>query len=321
MVGERPLVAVLLEPGQELPEAVAALADEADVHGVHGADGLAAVIDSAQVLAVYDFRSTSVRDLWRRAKRLRWLHAASAGLDAVLFPESEASDALITNSRGVFDRPIAEFVMAAMLAFAKDLKTTIELQARREWQHRESERLEGRHVLVVGAGSIGRAVARLARCAGMTVSGIARHERADDPDFGHVLPAERLRERLPEADFVVVSAPLTDETRGMLGRDEFAAFKAGARLINVGRGPIIQEEALVHALESGQLAGAALDVFDEEPLPPDNPLWRMSNVIVSPHMSGDFFGWREALAELFVENFRRWRRGDEMLNVVKEGIR
>lgn len=319
MAEERPVIGVVLEPGDGPIPTFDALKDEADVRFVYADEGLADVIERVEALAVYDFRASRIRDLWPRAGRLKWLHAASAGLDAVLFPEPEASDVVITNSRGVFDRTIADFVLGAILIFVKDLHTTLELQRRHEWRHRESERLEGRTALIVGAGSIGRAIAKLLSCVGMRVTGVARSERTDDPDFGRVFSSNKLPELLPESDFVIISAPLTEETRGMFGPDEFALFKPGARLINIGRGPIVQEKALIEALHSGQVAGAALDVFEEEPLPAESPLWSLPNVIISPHMSGDFFGWREALAELFIENFRRWRRGEQMLNVIKEG--
>lgn len=318
MTDDRPVVGVVLAPGTSPIDKLQSLDGEADVRFVH-ADDVGEVLEEATVLAVYDFRTDAIQKAWGRVRHLRWMHAASAGLDSVLFPESEASDVLITNSRGVFDRPIAEFVLGMMLIFAKDVLTTLDVQSRREWRYRETERLEGQTVLVVGAGSIGRAVAGMAKCGGMNVFGIARQKRAHDPDFGHVDSPARLRERLAEADFVVISAPLTGETSGMFGPDEFSAFKRGARLINVGRGPIVQQDALIAALKAGRVGGAALDVFEEEPLPADSPLWTMPNVVVSPHQAGDFIGWREAIADLFVENFRRWRRGDEMLNVVKDG--
>jgi phosphoglycerate dehydrogenase-like enzyme len=176
--------------------------------------------------------------------------------------------------------------------------------------------LAGRKLLVVGAGSIGRTIARLARCAGMEVDAIARTARSSDEDFGRVFPSEDLDEALPEADYVVVAAPLTAQTRGMFGAAQFERMKTGARFMNVGRGPIVDEPALIEALRDGRIAGAALDVFSEEPLPEDSPLWEMPQVVVSPHMSGDFVGWLEALGGLFVENFQRWERGDELLNVV-----
>jgi len=237
-------------------------------------------------------------------------------VDAVLFPDMVESRVTLTNSRGVFDRSIAEYVLGLMLVFAKDLHQTLGLQQQKMWVHRETEMLARRKLLVVGAGSIGRTIARLARCAGMEVDAIARTARSSDEDFGRVFASEDLNDALPEVDYVVVAAPLTAQTRGMFGAAQFERMKPGVRLINVGRGPIVDEPALIEALRDGRIAGAALDVFSEEPLSEDNPLWEMRQVVVSPHMSGDFVGWLEALGELFVENFRRWERGDELLNVV-----
>lgn len=272
------------------------------------------------MLLVWDFRSTELRDAWHRADRLGWVHVAGAGVDAVLFPELVKSAVIVTNSRGVFDRSIAEYVLGLMLVFAKDLRRSFEFQQRNEWMHRETEMIAGRSLLVVGAGPIGRMIARQARCLGMEVSAVARTARPEDRDLGRVFASKSLGEALPDADYVVIVAPLTDQTRGMFGAAQFERMKRGARLINVGRGPIVDEPALVDALRRGQIAGAALDVFSEEPLPEDHPFWGMSQVLVSPHMSGDFAGWLEALGELFVENFRRWERGEELLNVVdKEG--
>jgi phosphoglycerate dehydrogenase-like enzyme len=148
------------------------------------------------------------------------------------------------------------------------------------------------------------------------VTGVARNPRSDDPDFGTVHPAAALLDALAGADFVVIAAPLTDDTRGMFGAAAFQRMKPSARLINVGRGPIIDQPALVTALSGGQLAGAALDVFADEPLPPDSPLWGMGNVIVSPHMSGDVAGFEDELAALFLDNLARYRRGEPLGNVV-----
>lgn len=316
VVTDRPVVAVVVGDGASLPPRLDAVAEAADVHLTGTAADLAAILPEAEVLLVYDFATRLVRDCWPQAGRVRWIHTASAGVDAVLFPESAASEVVITNSHGVFDEAIAEYVLGLILLFAKDLHTTLVLQQRRRWHHRESEMVAGARLLVVGAGSIGRTIARLAGRAGMVVEGIARSERADDPDFDHVRPTGQLRERLAAADFVVIAAPLTNETRSMFGAEEFAAMRKGARLINVGRGAIVDDAALLEALGAGRLAGVALDVFDEEPLPSDHPFWRLPNVVVSPHMSGDFAGWQQTLGALFVENFQRWQRGDELLNVV-----
>lgn len=310
------VVGVVVGEGEDMPPGLEGLQEEADVRLARSDQELAQTVGRMEVLCVWDFRRQRLRQVWPQAGRLRWVHAASAGVDTVVFPELAASDVVVTNTRGVLDDCIAEWVLGVMLVFAKDLGTTFELQRERCWHHRDSERLAGKRVLVVGAGSIGGAVARLCRAAGTRVEGVARAPRSGDPDFDRVVAPDELRTALSTADFVVVCAPHTVETRGMIGAPELAALPPGARLINVGRGPVVDERALLDALRSGRLAGAALDVFDEEPLPADHPLWAMDQVIVSPHMAGDFAGWEKAFSAVFVENFRRWTRGEPLLNVV-----
>lgn len=292
------------------------MAEAAEVRYATSPEELRAALPGARVLFVADFRSRMLRDAWPHARDLRWAHVAGAGVDAVLFPELVSSPVVLTNSRGVFDRAIAEYVLGLVLAFAKDLPRTLELQRRRAWRHRETERLAGRTVLVVGAGSIGREIGRLARAAGMRVLGVARRARDVDPDFERVAAVDALHAVLPEADYVVLALPLTPETRGLFGAAALARMKRTARLINVARGAVVDEDALAEALRSGRIAGAALDVFVDEPLPQDHLFWELPAVIVSPHMSGDFTGHREALSALFVENFRRWLAGAPLLNVV-----
>jgi len=311
-----PTVAILGAKSDDPPAGVGPVAEHASLRYAVGTEELERVIEGAEALLVWDFRSTELRDAWHRADSLRWVHVAGAGVDAVLFPELVGSDVKVTNSRGVFDRAIAEYVLGLMLVFAKDFRRSLEFQRRREWVHRETEVLAGTKLLVVGAGPIGRTISRAARGLGVRTSAVARTSRSEDADFGRTFSSEQLDEALPDADYVVVAAPLTDRTRGMFGAAKFGRMKPGARLINVGRGPIVEEPALIEALREGQIAGAALDVFSEEPLPKDSPLWGMPQVVVSPHMSGDFVGWHEALGGLFVENFRRWERGEQLLNVV-----
>jgi phosphoglycerate dehydrogenase-like enzyme len=211
-------------------------------------------------------------------------------------------------------------VLGLILAFAKDLAVTLDLQRERTWRHRETERIHGRRVLVVGTGPIGRAIGRLLSAAGMTVTGMGRRARPGDPDLGPVHASSELGSLLPEVDYVVIAAPLTDQTRAMFDAATFERMRPSARLINVARGPIVVEEDLVAALHKGEIAGAALDVLVAEPLPPDHPLWTAPNVIISPHMSGDFIGWLDALARLFTRNFRRWLAGEELLNVVDKQL-
>ncbi|WP_230424173.1 D-2-hydroxyacid dehydrogenase [Prauserella cavernicola] len=284
------------------------------------ADGLADALRDADALFVYDFLSSAVPDAWHAANRLRWLHIASAGVDPVMFPGLRDSDVVLTNSRGVFDNSIAEYVLGQILAFAKDFARSVKLQSERTWLHRESERIQDRSAVVIGTGPIGRAIARLLRAAGMSVAGAGRTPREGDADFGTVHASGNLGEWIGEYDYVVAVAPLTEQTKGMFDTRAFDAMKDDARFINVGRGELVVTGDLVAALGSGHIAGAALDVFDIEPLPAESPLWTMDNVHVSPHMSGDFVGWRNALVGVFADNFRRWHAGRPLVNIVDKQL-
>ncbi|HVV19697.1 MAG TPA: D-2-hydroxyacid dehydrogenase [Pseudonocardiaceae bacterium] len=291
----------------------------ADVRYVD-ANGLPAALSSAEVLFVWDFLSTAVPRSWPSAGGPRWAHIASAGVDRLLFPALVDTDTVVTNSRGVFEEPIADYVLALVLAFAKDLPTTIRLQTEHRWQHRETEPIAGRAALVVGTGPIGRAIGRKLALLGMRVSGAGRTARSGDPDLGDIVDMDGLPSALGDADYVVLAAPLTDRTRGLVDAAVLAAMRPTARLINVGRGDLVREPDLVAALRDGVIAGAALDVFADEPLPASSPLWRMANVVVSPHMSGDLVGWRDDLAALFVDNLRRYVSGAPLRNVVDKAL-
>ena len=308
-----PTVAVLC--ADHRPPDMAAVERHAEVRYVGTAE-LAEALQGADALFVWDFLSTAVADAWPTAHPIGWVHVASAGVDRLLFPELVEADVVVTNSRGVFDQPIAEYVLGLVLAFAKDLPRTWELQGGRSWKHRETQRLAGAGAVVVGSGPIGRGIARLLGAAGMRVSLVGRTRRDDDPDVGVVHASSELRSLLGEADYVVAAAPLTDATRAMFDAEAFAAMRSGARFINVGRGQLVDEDALVAAVRSGSIAGAALDVFTQEPLPDSHPLWTLDGVLVSPHMSGDVIGWHADLSRLFVDNFDRWRSGAPLRNVV-----
>lgn len=313
---ENPIIAVLTAPEEDRPPGLDQLAHRATLRFASTRGEFIESIGDADVLLVTDFRTTIARDAWPHAKRLQWVHATSAGVDAILFPELRESDIPVTNAAGVFDRGIAETVLCYILAFAKGLPRSLEMKRRRIWEHRDTERIDGRRVLVVGAGSIGRSIARLVRTVGMAVDGVASRPRSDDPDFDVVFGSVDLYEALPRADYVVVATPLTNVTRGLFGAEAFRCMQPSARLINVGRGPVVQTDALVDALHAGRIAGAALDVLEEEPLPEEHPLWDMPQVIITAHMAGDFIGWREALSKQFIDNFNRWMRGDALVNVV-----
>lgn len=315
----RPSLVVVGELDGRIPPGTESVKDRVIVHRVGTPSGLARVLPDASIVLLWDFSSTLLREHFHLARNLEWIHVAGAGVDAVMTADIAASDVVVTNARGVFNRPIAETVAAMMLVFAKDMLTTIALQARRSWFHRDTEMLAGQTALIVGAGEIGRAIGRALSALGVEVTGVATSER-HDRDLGRVRSVEELDALLPTADFVVLVLPLTHLTRGMIGAEQLALMKTTARLINVGRGQLIDEGAMIAALRSGSIGGAALDVFQTEPLPPESPLWTMPNVIVSPHMSADFHGWLEALAEQFYDNLDRWLGGRTLLNVVDKKL-
>ena len=296
------------------------LAGEAEIRCASTADDLRRLLPGAEVMLGWNFRAASLRDAWDAADSLRWIHWAGAGVDAALFDELAASDVRMTNARGVFDRPMAEWVLGMVIAFAKRFPETMASQARAEWHYRTSELVAGKRALVVGVGSIGREVARLLRAVGMEVEGLGRSARNGDADFGSVGAIDELHTRLAGADYVVLITPLTEQTRGLFGAAEFAAMKQQARFINIGRGALVDEAALLDALQRGAIAGAALDVFVEEPLPPESPFWSAPNCLVSPHMSGDYAEFETAMAEQFIENWRRYRAGEALLNLVDKNL-
>jgi phosphoglycerate dehydrogenase-like enzyme len=263
-------------------------------------------LPGAEILFVWDFRSDAVAAAWPNADALRWAHIASAGVDRLLFPELVRSPVVVTNSRGVFDQPMAEYVLGLVLTFAKDIATTVRLQRERRWKHRVTERLAGQRAVVVGTGPIGRAIGGQLAAAGLVVEVVGR--------------AARWPEVIADADYVVLAAPLTEQTRGMVDARALNSMKSSARLINVGRGELVVEADLVAALRAGSVSGAALDVFEDEPLPDSSPLWDMPNVLVSPHMSGDTVGYFDELVALFLDNFRRYRNGEPLVNVVDKTL-
>jgi phosphoglycerate dehydrogenase-like enzyme len=284
-------------------------------------DQLTADAADAEIVYAWEPRLDWLRTRWGWSSRLRWVASASAGVDYLLFPELVASDVILTNAAGIFDEPMAEYALALISGVCADLPGTIRLQAQRRWLHRETRRLAGSTVLVLGAGGIGRAVTRLLNRAGAHARCVARTSR-DDPDasVGRVAAIADLPALLPAADFVVLALPLTAATEQIIGAPELALMRAGAWLVNLGRGRLVDESALAAAAAAGSIGGAALDVFETEPLPADSSLWTLPNVIVSPHMSGDARGWDAALNGLFAAQLRRYRSGRPLTNVVDKHL-
>jgi phosphoglycerate dehydrogenase-like enzyme len=309
-------VAVLLARGEVPPDGLELVSALADVNLVDDATAVAEALRRADVMFVWDYRSELLRTAWPTDCSVRWIHTGSIGVEAVLVDPVIERDIVVTNTRGVFERPIAEYVLGLILMFAKDLGGTLARQRERRWEHRETETIAGARVLVLGAGGVAREVAPLLRAAGMDVQVVGRTARSGDGSLGDVHASTEVDGLLPGADFVVVALPLTGETRGYLDQRRLGLLRPEARIVNIGRGALVDENALVAALRSGAVAGAALDVFATEPLPLGHPFWTMDRVVVSPHMSGDLIGWERVVVARFAENLRRWLAGEELGNVI-----
>jgi phosphoglycerate dehydrogenase-like enzyme len=257
------------------------------------------------------------------AQQLTWIHSPAAGVGGMLFPAMVQSGVTMTNSRGTSAVTIAEHTVAVTLALLRDLPLAWRRQTHATWSQNEFHAtgairlLRGAHVVIVGLGAIGGETARLMSALGATVVGVRRHLDAPVPlGVSHVLPPPALRDELPNADVVIIAAPQTAATDRMMGRDEFAVMKPDAILVNVSRGRLIDEQALLEALDRRRLRAAALDVFDEEPLPADSPLWAREDVLITPHVSGFHASFWPDLTALFAENLRRFLHGRPLRNVV-----
>ena len=310
-----PVVVVLCASSDQRPPHLEALDGRVALRYADAA-GLASAVGGARALFLWDFFSTAVADVWTHCDRLEWIHVAAAGVDTLLFDGLRESRVTVTNARGVFDRPIAEFVLASVLAHAKRLHESRDLQREAVWRHRETRTVAGARALVVGTGGIGREIARLLRAVGLQVRGAGRTARTDDVDFGDVVASADLVHQVGWCDYLINAVPLTPQTRGLINADVFAALRPSAHLVNVGRGATVVQHELAEALAASRFDGASLDVFEEEPLPVDSPLWSTPGVVVSAHMSGDVTGWRAVLARQFVANAERWLAGEPLDNVV-----
>lgn len=286
--------------------------------------------DSAQAFGASDaeiiLNWSGSLDLLRRvflmSPRVRWVHSRSAGLDQTLFPELLDSQAILTNGSGVFSPSLGEFVLAAILYFAKDFRRMICNQMAGVWEQFDVAMIEGKTLGIVGYGSIGRAVTTRARALGMTVVALRRHASANAQDsaIDRMYESGKILDMLPRCDYIVVTVPLTPETKGLIAQPEFAVMKKSAVVINVGRGPTIDEGALIRALSEKKIRGAALDVFDEEPLPQGHPFYSLENVLLSPHCADHTPDWHENAMRFFLEQLERFRSGQALRNVVNKRL-
>lgn len=267
----------------------------------------------------YSLRANQLKD----AKQLKWIHSTAAGVAQLMYPELRDSGVVVTNPSGIFSMPMAEHTMGLLLALARKFPESVRHQDKAHWGQQEVwdepghlSELQGKVLLIVGFGSIGRELAKRAKAFGMRVWGVTRSGKGDATLAEKIVSVAELREVLPEADYLVIAAPETPETKEMIGAAELARMKRGAALVNVARGSLLDEVALVKALESGALGGAALDVTQTEPLPAESPLWKAPRMFLTPHTSAVSDQLWVRQGELLAQLLERWFDGRELFNRV-----
>src|SRR5216117_3005545 len=313
---------VLADPGEPELQMLQRLPKSTEVVIGNRFEDLEPAVPSADILFCWFGKRELMKKILRQAARVRWIHSLTAGMDNVLFPALVESRVPLTNSRGAFSQSLGEFAIGAVLFFAKDFRRMVRSQSAGAWEPFDVDDVSRQTLGIVGYGDIGRAIAQRARPFGMKVLALRRHpERSpDDPFVDGVLPLDRKLDLVRRSDYVAVAAPLTKETRGLIGPAEFAAMKSAAVVINVGRGPVIDEGAMIQALSEKRIRGAGLDVFDAEPLPAGHPFYSMENVLLSPHCADHTRGWLEPAMEIFLDNFERFRKGQPLRNVVDKKL-
>jgi len=282
----------------------------------------ASAASQAQVILNWTSEASLLQRVWPMTARLRWVHTRSAGLDGMLFPALVESEVTLTNARGVFSEILGEFVMGAVLFFAKNFRRLVLSQMAGKWDQFDVGEIRRQTLGLVGYGDIGRVVAARAHAFGMKVVALRRRPELTrgDPYLSQIFPSEQKHEMLAQSDYVVVVTPLTPESRGLIAWPELQAMKPTAVLINIGRGPVVEEAALIRALRERRIHGAALDVFDTEPLPAGHPFYALDNVLLSPHSADQTSDWKERTMRLFLENFRRYENGEPLLNMVNKKL-
>lgn len=274
------------------------------------------LLASADIL--FDFDHSHIEDLPEIAHNLKWIQATSAGIGQLVRSKgySEKTNWIFTTASGVHIRPLAEFVLMSMLIFAKDYFRTEAQQSKKEWVFFTANELRDYTLGIIGLGKIGREIARAAKAFDMRVVGTRRDPSIATPNVDEVYSPSELSSVLKQSNFLCISAPHTDETSNLIGANEIAQLPQNAVLINISRGAVVDETALIEALRSGKLYGASLDVFIREPLPKDNPLWTMPRVIVSPHSASNGIKENERIVELFCKNLRLFVEGKPLINVL-----
>ncbi|OUL31556.1 hydroxyacid dehydrogenase [Nostoc sp. T09] len=265
---------------------------------------------------LYYLKPTTLHKVLDAAPKLRWHQAPNAGVNNILTPQYLERDIILTNGAGIHAIPIAEFVIAYMLSYAKHLPKLYELQTQKSWQRGfRNEELQDKTLLIIGAGGIGQEIAKRAKAFGLTIFGSRRNPQPL-PNFDKVVGANEWKPLLSEAHYVVIATPLTKETKGIIDAEVFSLMRPDAYLINIARGAIVDEPALLKALQEGEIAGAALDTVFTEPLPLESPLWTQPNIFITPHCSGHSPRTKERAIALFLDNFTRYYNGQPLRNLV-----
>lgn len=277
----------------------------------------------AEVILNWSGSLELLREVFLMSRRVRWVHSRSAGLEQVLFPELIKSDVILTNGSGVFSPSLGEFALAAILYFAKDFRRTIRNQIAGVWQPFDVTMVAGQTLGIIGYGSIGREVAIRARALGMNVLGLRRdmsRRSQGDSLVDQFYSSDQRLEMISRCDYLVLALPMTEQTRRFFADAEFAAMKQNAVLINIGRGPTVDEPSMIKALLENRIRGAALDVFDQEPLPQGHPFYSMENVLLSPHCADHTPDWLDNAMRFFLAQLERFKHGDTLLNVVDKAM-
>jgi phosphoglycerate dehydrogenase-like enzyme len=275
----------------------------------------------AEVILYWAGPRALFRSVFLACPGVRWVHSRAAGLDNFLFPELVQSPAPLTNGSGVFSQALGEFAIAAILYFAKDFSRMLRNQKAGRWEQFLVEEIAGQTVGIVGYGDIGRAVASRAHAMGMRILALKRHVPAlSDPLIAQFFQPAELAAMLAASDYVVVSAPLTPETHHMIGDAAFAAMKPNAVVINIGRGPVIDQAALVRALTDRKIKGAGLDVFEQEPIPAGDPIYKFENVLVSPHCADQTNTWLQQAMRFFLQQYDRFSNHQPLENIVEKHL-
>jgi phosphoglycerate dehydrogenase-like enzyme len=285
------------------------------------AAAFASAVKDPVVILAWSIPKKVLREVFLMCQDVRWVHSRTAGLDGVLFPELIASKVPLTNGKGVFSQSLGEFALAAILYFAKDFRRMVRNQMAGVWEQFDVEEIDTQTVGIVGYGDIGRAVAKRVRPMGMKVLASKRHAPSgSDANVDEFYKPEDLKEMLGRCDYVVVSLPLTPETHHMISDEQFAAMKPNAVVINVGRGPVIDQAAIVRALTAKRIKGAGLDVFEVEPLPAGDPMYKLENVLLSPHCADHTKEWLNQAMRFFLEQNRRFSAGEPLENIVTKTL-